>query len=227
MEKSINILVADDHYLVAKLIRMMLISCDENYTTTIACCSTEVFDIVKNNSIDLIMLDIDMPKIDGIQVLKSLKASNPEIKIIMLSNHTEAWIIKRTLNFGANGYTSKYADSDEILKGIKAVLNGELFLCSTTLKCLYSNEQNGSENGESIHVKNVVGSLSKREIEILKLVVEEYSSKEISEILFISHRTVETHRKNILKKLGVKNSLGLIKLFVENKSIELQIGEQV
>ncbi len=220
MVNIMNILIADDHYLIAKLLKMMLVSCDENYSATIACNSNEIFEYVKSKSIDLIMLDIDMPKIDGIQVLKILKVSNPEIRIIMLSNHTEAWIIKRTLNFGANGYTSKYADSEEIIKGIKAVLNGETFLCNTTLKCLCTNEPNSTETAENLQAKNVIGSLSKREIEIMKLVVEEYSSKEISDMLFISNRTVETHRKNILRKLGVKNSLSLIKLFIENKLID-------
>jgi len=216
MEKDIAILIADDHYLIAKLIRMMLIASNDRFKVTIVGNSNDVFDFLINQNLDILLLDIDMPDIDGIQVLKRLKISNPEIKILMVSNHTETWIIKRALKFGANGYISKYADSDEIIKGINSILENEIFLCKTALKCLYSAESNTTNHSELLETKNKIGCLSKREFEILKLVVEEYSSKEISELLFISSRTVETHRKNILSKLGVKNSLGLIRLFVES-----------
>jgi DNA-binding NarL/FixJ family response regulator len=216
MEKEITILIADDHYLIAKLIKMMLIGYNDKFKVNIVGSSNEVFEYIIANNLDILLLDIDMPDIDGIQVLKKIKISNPEVKILMVSNHTETWVIKRALKFGANGYVSKFADSEEIIKGINAILSNEIFLCKTALKCLYCNENNSNNHQDLEHTKNKIGCLSKREFEILKLVVEEYSSKEISELLFISSRTVETHRKNILNKLGVKNSLGLIRLFVES-----------
>jgi DNA-binding NarL/FixJ family response regulator len=138
----------------------------------------------------------------------------------MISNHTESWVIKRALKLGANGYLCKYSDSDEVLTAINTLLNGDVYLCKGTLKSLYVSAPNDKRELVSTHIKHALGNLSKREMEVLKLVLEEYSTKEISELLFISSRTVETHRKNILNKMGVKSSLSLIKLFVETNMIE-------
>ena len=220
MKSEIKILIADDHYLIAKLIKMMLITAQENYIVELAKSSTEVFDYLKKHKTDLILLDIDMPEIDGLQVLKKAKIEYPETKILMISNHTEAWIIKRALKLGADGYISKYADSDEILTAIKSILKNENYLCKNTIKSLYLYSNTDKKEVVNTHIKNALGNLSKRELEVLKLVVEEYSTKEISELLFISTRTVETHRKNILTKLGVKNTLSLIKLFMETNMTE-------
>lgn len=220
MKSEIKILIADDHYLIAKLIKMMLITAQENYIVELAKSSTEVFDYLKKHKTDLILLDIDMPEIDGLQVLKKAKIEYPETKILMISNHTEAWIIKRALKLGADGYISKYADSDEILTAIKSILKNENYLCKNTIKSLYLSSNTDKKEVVNTHIKNALGNLSKRELEVLKLVVEEYSTKEISELLFISTRTVETHRKNILTKLGVKNTLSLIKLFMETNMTE-------
>jgi len=220
MKKEIKILIADDHYLIAKLIKMMLLTADESYKVELAKSSSEVFSHIEKHKTDLILLDIDMPEIDGLQVLKKIKADKMEIKILMISNHTEAWVIKRALKLGADGYISKYADSDEILTAMRSVLNNENYLCKNTIKSLYLSSNVDKKDVVNNHIKSAIGNLSRRELEVLKLVIEEYSTKEISELLFISSRTVETHRKNILTKLGVKNSLSLIKLFMETNMVE-------
>ncbi len=221
MSKEVKILIADDHYLIAKLIKMMLTTANENYEVELAKSSTEVFNCLAKHSPDLILLDIDMPEIDGLQILKKVKSGHSEIKILMISNHTEAWIIKRSLKLGADGYISKYADSDEILAAIKSVLNHENYLCKNTIKSLYLSSNTDKKELVSTHLKNAIGNLSKRELEVLKLVVEEYSTKDIADLLFISTRTVETHRKNILAKLGVKSTLSLIKIFMETNMTDI------
>lgn len=223
MDDEIYLLIADDHNLVGKLIKLLLVTANKKFKVDIVYNGKSVFDHLKKNRIDVLILDIDMPIMDGITVLRKIKKNNPEIKVLMVSNHTQSWVIKRCLNFGADGYISKYDDDSEILKGIEAILKNEKFLCQKTIDCLNSNCNEDKNNPELEHTRDKLGNLSKREIEILKLVVEEYSSKDISDRLIISVRTVETHRKNILKKLGVKNSLGLIRLFIETdllKSIE-------
>ncbi len=226
MDNEISILIADDHYLIAKLVRMMLLTADEPFKVSTVENGKEVLKFIKNNKIDILLLDIDMPELDGITVLKKIKNTNPGIKVMMVSNHTQSWIINRALKFGADGYISKYTDSDEILKGIKSILKNETYLCQSTLNSLDSIMKGVTKDLDDIdfiQTQNKLGKLSKREAEILKLIVDESSSKEISELLTISIRTVETHRKNILRKLGVKNTLGLIRLFVESdllKSIE-------
>lgn len=220
MINDINILIADDHYLIAKLIKMMLTTSDERFKVSLAKNSNEVFDFIRQSKPELMLLDIDMPEIDGLQVLKKVKSEEPDIKVLMISNHTESWVIKRALKLGANGYLCKYSDSDEVLTAINTLLNGDVYLCKGTLKSLYVSSPNDKRELVSTHIKHALGNLSKREMEVLKLVLEEYSTKEISELLFISSRTVETHRKNILNKMGVKSSLSLIKLFVETNMIE-------
>lgn len=224
MEKIIKILIADDHYLIAKLVKMMLIGSTNKFEIAIVDNGKEVFDFIEKRLIDVLILDIDMPEVDGITVLKKLKISRPEIKILMVSNHTQAWIIKRAIKYGADAYISKYADSDEIVNGISEVLMGNKYFCKKTLESLNSPNSINNDQEEVTKTKSRLGNLSKREIEILKLVVDDFNTKEISEKLFISTRTVETHRKHILAKLGVKNSLGLIRLFVENDLLN-SIGE--
>lgn len=223
MEKIIKILIADDHYLIAKLVKLMLAGSTEKFEITIVDNGKKVFEFIETNQIDVLILDIDMPEVDGITVLKKLKNTIPEIKIIMISNHTQAWIINRAIKYGADAYISKYADSDEVLVGVTEVLKGNKFYCKKTIESLNSPNSINLDKDDLCKTKARLGNLSKREIEILKLIVDDYNTKEISEMLFISTRTVETHRKHILAKLGVKNSLGLIRLFVENdllKSIE-------
>jgi DNA-binding NarL/FixJ family response regulator len=220
MDNAIQILIADDHYLIAKLLKMMLLTSDNKYKVDIAKNHTEIFNFIQHRHVDILMLDIDMPEIDGIQILKKVKSSLNDIKIIMISNHNESWIIKRSLKLGANGYISKYADCDEIITGINTIMNDGIFLCKNTLKSICSNSHDENTEIDSKLIHKTLGNLSKRELEILKLVVEEYTTKEISDILFISARTVETHRKNILSKMGVKNSFCLVKLFVEANMID-------
>lgn len=215
MEKEINILIADDHYLIAKLVKMMLVGSTDKFNVTIVDSGSKVYEFIDKYKLDVLILDIDMPEIDGISVLKKVKTSNPDIKIIMVSNHTQAWIINRTLKYGADGYISKYADTEEVLKGIYAVLSGEKYFCKTTFDNLNTNNNINTDH-DIDQTKSQLGNLSKREIEILKLVIDDYTSKEIADKLCISIRTVETHRKHILSKLGVKNSLALIRLFIEN-----------
>ncbi|MBX3044416.1 MAG: response regulator transcription factor [Candidatus Kapabacteria bacterium] len=217
---ELKILIADDHFLIAKLLKMMLVTAGNNNVVELVKSGVEVFDFLKNRNVDLIMLDIDMPDMDGVQALRQIKSEYKDIKVIMISNHTESWMIKRCLKLGADGYISKYADSDEILHGINLIFQNQTFICNTCMKALCATGGETIDNEEEHRIRNSVHNLSKREIEIMKLVIEEYSSKEIGELLFISTRTVETHRKNILNKLGVKNSLGLIKLFVETDLID-------
>lgn len=221
MESDISILIADDHFLIAKLVKVMLTATDEKYMVSTVNNGNDVLEFIKNFKLDILILDIDMPEIDGITVLKRVKLSNPEIKVLMVSNHTQAWIIKRALKYGANGYVSKYSETEEIIEGINAIQNNKVFLCRTATDCLNSKDNTEQDTEYLLQTRNRINNLSRREIDILKLVLNECSSKEISDILCISIRTVETHRKHILSKLGIKNSIGLIKLFIESDLLNL------
>ena len=127
----------------------------------------------------------------------------------MLSNRTESWIIQKALKYGALGYVTKYAESEEVIESITKVLSGETYLCKTSfnslMKQISCQTPNGGDNNQDIQ------NLTDREKDILKLIAEIKTTKEIAEELSISTRTVETHRRNILHKLGLKNSLALVK----------------
>lgn len=221
LEQTVTrILIADDHYLISKLIKMMLATSRNSYVVNLVKTGNEAIDYIKKNEVDLVLLDIDMPDLDGISVLKFIKENFNSIKVIMISNHTEPWLIKRALRLGANGYVSKYADSEEILNAINKINQNEVFLCQNTLRIMYSVTDNQNESSEVENFETALSQLTKRELEITKYIVDEYSTKEISDKLFISTRTVETHRKNIMAKLGVKNTIGLIKLTLENNLYE-------
>jgi DNA-binding NarL/FixJ family response regulator len=231
MSEQIKILLVEDHQLVAKLLMAGLNTIEEFEIVSIATNGEEAIKCLRDNIVDVIVLDIDMPILDGIQTLKEIREKDKNVKIIMLSNHTEAWLIRKSIKKGANGYVTKFADIDELIVGIRKVLQGEKFLCSTSINHIGLGtdlndflegkiEINRSGNLDNSTFGAKYQALTAREREILNLVIQENSTKDIAAILYISERTVETHRKNILKKFGLKNSTALVKEAVESGLFE-------
>jgi DNA-binding NarL/FixJ family response regulator len=231
MSEQIKILLVEDHQLVAKLLMAGLNTIEEFEIVSIATNGEEAIKCLRDNIVDVIVLDIDMPILDGIQTLKDIREKDKNVKIIMLSNHTEAWLIRKSIKKGANGYVTKFADIDELIVGIRKVLQGEKFLCSTSINHIGLGtdlndflegkiEINRSGNLDNSTFGAKYQALTAREREILNLVIQENSTKDIAAILYISERTVETHRKNILKKFGLKNSTALVKEAVESGLFE-------
>ena len=218
--KVINILIAEDHTLVAKLFQTM-IEVYKNFCVVGVVSDGElVKEFVSKNKVDVILMDVEMPVLDGIQTLSYIKSKYPKIKVIMLSNRTESWIIHKALQLGALGYVTKYAESDEVIEAISHVVKGDTYLCKTSFNSLM--KQISSQTTNDINSSLYSVYLTDREKDILKLISEIKTTKEIAEELSISTRTVETHRRNILHKLGLKNSLALVKEAVskDDKSIE-------
>ena len=234
-------MIAEDQNLLAKL--MMVNLADEHGFNIVAIArdGRETLELLGKFGTDVLLLDINMPVIDGIQVLKTIRQTNSDTKVIMLSSMYEGWMIKNAIASGANGYVSKDANYDEVKKAILTVMHGETYFCKHSFQNFISsvaqNEQAprkrsfkakaaadgqfGAEGNEGERFLSNYQALTEREKEILRLIVDEKTSKEISEELFISTRTVETHRKNILQKMGVKNSMKLIMLAFETNFLEL------
>ena len=153
----------------------------------------------KNNAIDIVFTDINMPKINGINLIQKIKKFDLNIKVIMMSMYSEKSIIKEAFVNNADGYLSKNCSIDDIKKAVK-----NAFSSSKTKNLFVKNEEPKAKDSFSLKF-----SLTKREKEIIKNILDQKSNVEIAEVLSISKRTVETHRKNIMLKLGVKNSIGI------------------
>lgn len=169
----------------------------------------EVLDWYKSKTSDVLVLDINMPKLDGIKVLQEFKKKKIAPQVVVLSSYDDDKLVKEVLKIGANGFLAKQCAGEHIIEAIKAVSNGKRYF-STSIKGRLAS-LTSSENVENCFSQDgtFVDLLTDREIEVLKLIAQEYNTKEIALQLFISVNTVETHRKNLIRKLKVKNAVGL------------------
>jgi DNA-binding NarL/FixJ family response regulator len=214
MKQELNILIADDHIDVRNGIRHMLQNQHVyNFNFFEATDGTEVFDVIKENKIDVILLDISMPNMTGLEAIKELKHLKNQIPVIILSMHKEVSFIKRAYLNGALSYLLKTSNQDEIVLAIRTVLKGEKFFINDVANILFDDLDSKTKN-QVIYLDNYI--LSKREVQIIRFYVKNLTSENISIILSISKRTIEGHRRNIYKKLGIKNMTELIAYAYEN-----------
>lgn len=214
MNEKIKILIVDDHLMFLEGLRSLLLTENQIEIIGVASNGNEALHILENQDADVLITDISMPELDGFELIASLNKKYPNVSTLVLSMHTEARIISKLIKLNVNGYLLKNAEKDELLKAISSLYDGDNYF-SDEVKKIYS-ESSFSRNKGS----NYVPELSRREKEVLKLIYEENTTKEIAEKLFISQYTVESHRKNIFSKLNVKNVAGLIKYAIENDLLE-------
>ncbi len=216
----IKIILVDDHQIVRDGIKALL--SDTSYINIIgeAKSAYEFFDLLKIETPDVVLLDISLPKMSGIEVSKILSAEFPEIKKLMLSMYVSEDFIFNALKSGIDGYLPKNTTQEELLFAIKEVYEGREYfnksISDTILKSYVKNAKYGNTVSD-----NNLGSLTKREHEILFYVVEGLSNPKIAEILSISVRTVETHKTSILRKLDLHSIVDLVKFAIKNNIIEL------
>jgi DNA-binding NarL/FixJ family response regulator len=209
----IKIIVADDHRVFREGIVSILEHTEDIEVVAQARDGKEVLEQLQRTKPDLILMDITMGNAGGIETTQMARQINPEIKVLILSMHSESSYIVKAMEAGASGYLLKDAGSQELVSAIRAVAQGSIYLSSqasaTLIEQLLAKNKKPAERKEGI-------PLTRREIEVLKLIVEEYSNAEIAQQLFISIRTVDTHRRNLLEKLGVKNTAGLVKYAIKH-----------
>ena len=163
------------------------------------------------NSIDVLLLDIEMPEIDGIDLSKSILKLDPEFKILILSMYNEREIAQKLKDIGVRGFLSKNTAGEKLIETIKSIYNGESYF-----NILRNNTKQISKENTKVLYKEKIKELSQRENEILKQIVKGLSNQQIGEKLFISHRTVDTHRSNIMKKLDVSNVASLVRVALKS-----------
>ena len=212
---TIKVIIADDHKIIRVGLRGLLEREKDIHVVGEAENAAEIFQILSNHSADVILMDIDLGDVNGIQVTSQIKYEYPSIHVLGLTMHEEPDYIVKMLEAGASGYLLKNAGREELLSAIHAVSKGDSYFSqkvSSTLMQLVT-KQKISQPADSKLVNQT--PLSDRELEVLRLIAQEFSNGEIAEKLFISIRTVDTHRRNLLEKLQVKNTVGLVKYAIE------------
>lgn len=205
----IEIAITDDHTIVIEGIRTMLklnkeIMISQSFTNI-----TDTFNGLDKN-IKVLLLDINLPDGNGITACKELLQKFPNLRIIALTNFEDVSFIKQIIKNGAMGYLLKNTGKNELVNAIKSVLEGERYLPQNIQEMLLNESL-----GKAIPSSLFVPKLTSREKEILDLIIKEYTTEEIAEKIFISVKTVESHRSNLIQKLGVKNSAGLVRVAFE------------
>lgn len=204
----IKILLADDHKMFLNGLKMLLSSNEEISIVDSVQDGLQVLETLKNQDIDIILMDINMPVLNGYNTTLKLREGSSSVKIIILSMLADEHSVLKLMEAGADGYLFKNADEEELILAIKTVYSGGIYITKEIRDRLQLNKK--IANSE----KN---TLSSREKDIALLIIEGLTNAEIADKLFLSFRTVETHRKNILAKLGLKNTASLVKYLIENK----------
>ena len=212
--------MADDHLLVREGIVAMLNNVEDIKTVAVVSNGGEVIKEIKNTEIDIVVMDVMMPVSNGIETAKMIKDIDPRMKIVLLSMEVNSDLIAQGINAGASGYLAKDSPKSVLVDAIRQVYKGELFfnyqITNTIFRDFY--EQSKLGNKMTSRGKSVV---SKRELEVLKLISQGKSNREVADELFISVRTVDAHRNHIMKKINAKSTADLVKYAIKNDLITL------
>jgi two-component system response regulator NreC len=207
MDGKIRIFLADDHAIIRDGLRAILSDHREFEVVGEAADGIEAIRGCGQSKPDLLLLDISMPKMNGIEAISDIKKQDPDIKILILSLHRSGEQVRLAIKAGADGYALKDAKQKELVEAIHAVMNGEFYLCKEVGR--YQPHGSATIASKDSDSNSGLPSLTKREREILKLVAEGFTSKEIAEYLFISAKTVDNHRTNLMRKLNLHSAQAL------------------
>lgn len=210
---KLKILVTDDHTLFRKGMMMLVKSFDEVGHVDEASNGKEAMDKLKEENFDLVLLDLEMPVQDGWETSKKIISKYPDVKIIMISMHDSLQTISDLIEIGVHSYLLKQAQPDEVHTAITSVINNDFYYNKLVSKALRKKIQKNKIDKPG---SSIPGDVSSREAEILELICQELTMKEIGEKLFLSEQTIQTHRKNLMKKTLAKNTVGLVKYAFQN-----------
>ena len=212
-----KILLVDDHQIVTDGLKAIISEASELEVVGEARNGQEALHLTKLLQPDLVMLDIDMPIMNGITAFPQLKVLLPSLKIIILSLHAEAVVIRKFIDLGVDGYLIKTAGAEEMLHAIRLVGAGSKYFSGSVTEALV---KKANPKKKAASATEQLSQLTSRELEILKALAQGLSSKAIGEQLHISSRTVDTHRTNMMKKLKISKVTGLIRLAIQSGLVD-------
>lgn len=201
-----KILLVDDHPVLAGGLKTLLADYMMCECADIAVTGKECMAKLKENSYDLMFLDINLPDGSGIDLCETIHKEYPQLKILALTSFNEFTCVNKMMNNGASGYVLKNAMPEEIIKGVETVMSGEIFLCHEVDILMRSKRD-----------KHIF--LTRREVDLLRLITEGYTYQEIADKLFLGSETVKSYRKNLLFKLNAKNTASLVRIAIEEKLV--------
>jgi DNA-binding NarL/FixJ family response regulator len=201
-----RILIVDDHPLIAQSLSSIINDSKIGEVVAVATTAKQCLELIATKHFDLVLLDINLPDGNGLDICKSITERYPQIKVLAITSFNEFTIIRKMMDNGASGYILKNSMPDEVVEGIETVLKGETFLChEVDLLMKKKSDQ---------HI-----FLTPRETELLKLICDGYTNPEIADKLFLGVETVNSYRKNLLFKLNARNTAVLVKIAMEQKLI--------
>ncbi len=219
MDKKISVHIADDHQILIDGVKAVLNLETNMEVVGFSLNGLQVIEWFDKNNADVLVLDINMPEMDGIGVLNSLKNNKNKPGIIILSSYDDVKLVKEVLQMGAQGFVPKKSAGEHIVNAVNRVALGQQYFTDDVKEKMMQTLLSGQAKDDGSQDGVLISSLTKREVEILKYVAQQYSTREIAEELHISESTVETHRKNLMKKVKVKNSVGLAIFALKNEVI--------
>lgn len=209
-----RIILVDDHHLFGQSLYSLLIQMPDIENIVVFKRGQEVLDFLENHEADVILSDLQMPEMNGIELTSIIHERFPEVRVLILTIDDEPHKIKQAISAGASGYLLKDTDRTELEEAIRRLYQKLPYYSEKVLKIITANNV-----GNSL-INNELAQISSRELEVLKLIAMEYSTNEIADKLFVSVNTIESHRKSLMKKLDVKNVVGLIKFAMRHKLVD-------
>lgn len=216
--KPKQIVIVDDHTLFRKGLKALIKQMPDVQVLAEASNGKEFLQLLEKQIPDLVIMDINMPEMNGIDATRIAMEKHPELKIVALSMHGDEQYYYKMIDSGVKGFLLKDADSEELEGAIQEVLGGGNFFSQELLRNIIINLGTGKGKEENLPEQ---ANLSDREMEVLQLICQGLSTQEIADKLFISKRTVDRHRENLLLKTGTHNSVSLVMFAIKNKLIEV------
>lgn len=208
MNQQIRLMIADDHLLFIDGLKLLLKEEEDICVTGVAHNGKELLQVLPKEQPDVVLLDINMPGLNGLEAARHIKTFRPQVKVIMLSTYNEDHLVEKAKQYGANGYLLKNSSRDELTHTIRLVMSGHA--------CFPYQAPLRKDDFRDIDPFLKQFNLTKRELEILRYIKQGLTNQQISDTLFLSIYTVETHRKNIMQKLGMSSITALMKFVYEH-----------